>query len=70
MNLNGQIIAITGASGGLGQQLAEQAASRGMNIALMARNEKKLNDLAEKIGGDTLVPVSYTHLTLPTICSV
>ena len=50
MNLNGQIIAITGASSGLGQQLAEQAASRGMSIALMARNEKKLNDLAEKIG--------------------
>ena len=57
MNLNGQIIAITGASSGLGQQLAEQAASRGMSIALMARNEKKLNDLAEKIGGDTLVHV-------------
>ena len=23
-----------------------------------------------QIGGGTLTPVSYTHLTLPTICSV
>jgi len=57
MSLNGQIIAITGASSGLGQHLAEQAASRGMRLALMARNEKKLYDLANKIGGNVLVHV-------------
>ena len=55
MRQNGQIIAITGASSGLGQHLAEQAASRGMRLALMARNKNKLYDLAEKIGGDILV---------------
>ena len=55
MKQNGQIIAITGASSGLGQHLAEQAASRGMHLALMARNKNKLYDLTEKIGGDILV---------------
>ena len=55
MSLRGQIIAITGASSGLGQHLAEQAASRGMHLAIMARNASKLHVLAKKIGGDILV---------------
>lgn len=55
MSLKGQIIAITGASSGLGLHLSEQAASRGMHLALMARNEIKLHELANKIGGDILV---------------
>jgi short-subunit dehydrogenase len=55
MSLRGQIIAITGASSGLGQHLAEQAASRGMHLAIMARNDSKLHVLAKKIGGDILV---------------
>ena len=55
MSLRGQIIAITGASSGLGQHLAQQAASRGMHLAIMARNDSKLNVLAKKIGGDILV---------------
>ena len=55
MSLRGQIIAITGASSGLGQHLAEQAASRGMHLAIMARNDSKLHALAKKIGGDILV---------------
>ena len=55
MSLKVQIIAITGASSGLGLPLSEQAASRGMHLALMARNEIKLHELANKIGGDILV---------------
>ena len=55
MSLRGQIIAITGASSGLGQHLAQQAASRGMHLAIMARNDSKLHVLAKKIGGDILV---------------
>ena len=55
MSLRGQIIAITGASSGLGQHLAEQAASQGMHLSIMARNHSKLHVLAKKIGGDVLV---------------
>lgn len=55
MSLSGQTVAITGASGGLGRQLAQQAAARGARLALMARNETKLRELADELGGDVLV---------------
>ena len=55
MSLSGQIVAITGASGGLGRQLAQQAAARGARLALMARNETKLRELADEHGGEVLV---------------
>ena len=55
MSLTGQTIAITGASGGLGRELAQQAAARGARLALMARNEAKLRELADELGDDVLV---------------
>ena len=33
-------------------------------------NSSKNNEKIEFLGGRVLGPVSYTHLTLPTICSV
>jgi NAD(P)-dependent dehydrogenase (short-subunit alcohol dehydrogenase family) len=55
MSLSGQTVAITGASGGLGRQLARQAAARGARLSLMARNEPKLRELAGELGDDVLV---------------
>ena len=55
MSLSGQTVAITGASGGLGRELAQQAAQRGARLALMARNETKLSELANELGDDVLV---------------
>ena len=55
MSLTGQTVAITGASGGLGRELAQQAAQRGARLALMARNETKLSELANELGDDLLV---------------
>ena len=55
MSLTGQTVAITGASGGLGRELAQQAAQRGARLALMARNETKLSELANELGDDVLV---------------
>ena len=32
--------------------------------------EERLNEIVEKGQGDAIIPVSYTHLTLPTILRV
>lgn len=42
-------IMITGASGGVGEQIAYEAASRGAVPILAARNENKLKEVAERI---------------------
>lgn len=42
-------VMITGASGGIGEQIAYEAASRGARPILVARNEKKLKSVAERI---------------------
>ena len=39
---------ITGASGGIGLELAKTFAQKKVNLVLIARNEKKLNEIAEK----------------------
>jgi short-subunit dehydrogenase len=40
---------ITGASGGIGEEFARQMASQGQNLILVARNEDKLNSLAQEL---------------------
>ena len=50
---------------GIAKKLAEQ----GAEIALTYQGEalkKRVQPLAEEIGSNTIIPVSYTHLTLPT----
>jgi NADP-dependent 3-hydroxy acid dehydrogenase YdfG len=47
--LAGQVIWITGASQGIGEAVAETLAVKGAHLALFARNENKLNDLAQKL---------------------
>ncbi len=42
---------ITGASGGIGECFARQLAARGRNIALVARSEAKLQQLAAELAG-------------------
>ncbi len=54
-NLQGRRILITGASSGIGKELAQQLASQGARLALAARNEDKLNALAGSLPGDVLV---------------
>ncbi len=56
---------ITGGSGGLGAQLAQAFAAQGCRVALAARNQAKLNAIAEKIalnGGQVLaLPCDVTR---------
>jgi NAD(P)-dependent dehydrogenase (short-subunit alcohol dehydrogenase family) len=55
MNIQGQGALITGASRGLGRALAEQLASRGARVALVARDARPLGEVVAAIrrgGGD------------------
>ena len=41
---------VTGASTGMGAAIAERLAKRGLTVHAVARNEERLNDLADKTG--------------------
>jgi short-subunit dehydrogenase len=62
--LHGRRLLITGASGGIGRALAEQAAAAGARVALAARRADKLQELAQALtsrGQDVLaVPGDIT----------
>ena len=47
--LQGKTVVITGASGGLGEQMAYLCAQNGANLFLLARNQVKLNQIAASI---------------------
>jgi 3-oxoacyl-[acyl-carrier protein] reductase len=49
MALNGRVAVITGASQGIGRSCALKLASSGANVALLARNKQKLEELAGEI---------------------
>ena len=54
----GKVVVITGASSGLGKQMAEGFASQGASLALLARRVERLEALAkelkEKYGTDAI----------------
>ncbi|MEU7024952.1 SDR family oxidoreductase [Streptomyces sp. NPDC046203] len=63
MNINaprplvGRIAAVTGASGGIGAAVARLLAAKGAKVALLARREDRLNEVAQQIrdaGGEAL----------------
>ncbi|MBW2314937.1 MAG: SDR family oxidoreductase [Deltaproteobacteria bacterium] len=51
MELRGKRVLITGASRGLGRGMAEAFAREGATVALVARSEASIRELAEKLGG-------------------
>ncbi len=62
--LAGRVAVVTGASSGIGEATAERLAELGASVALLARREDRLKDLAERItaaGGRALaVPTDVT----------
>ncbi len=55
MEIAGKRVLLTGASGGLGEAIAEELAGRGARLTLSARREDELNRLAARVGGEVLV---------------
>ena len=53
-NLNGMIVAITGASAGIGKALAEKLHARGAKLALCARRVERLEEINKSCGGGHL----------------
>ena len=51
MELKGAHILLTGATGGLGQELARQLAEAGANLLLVGRDEARLESLLSGLGG-------------------
>src|ERR1041384_8439337 len=49
MNLNGCTALITGASAGIGRELARQLATRARALVLVARPEQRLHELREEL---------------------
>ena len=54
---NKKVIAITGASSGIGKETAKQLVNNGFNVALLARSEDKLQSLVEELGNDNAFAV-------------
>jgi short-subunit dehydrogenase len=48
--MNGKVVVITGASGGIGAAAASSIASRGASVVLVARRETELRAVAERYG--------------------
>jgi gluconate 5-dehydrogenase len=48
-DLNGRVAVVTGASSGLGAQMAKALAKQGADLAILARREEKLKQVSEEI---------------------
>jgi NADP-dependent 3-hydroxy acid dehydrogenase YdfG len=51
-DLSGQIVAITGASSGIGEATARACAGAGAAVSLAARRRERIDDLAQRIAAD------------------
>lgn len=58
-NYEGRVVVITGASSGLGVQMAKGFAEQGADLALLARREEKLSDVKQEIQDQYDVKIMY-----------
>ena len=69
MDISGSKAIFVGGASGMCRATAEAFVAKGGTVAILDLESSKGAEVAASLGG-TFVPVSYTHLTLPTICSV
>lgn len=60
MDLKNKTVFITGASEGLGKSIAEKLSEEKANLVLVARNEKRLDEVARNIKSSLVVPCDIT----------
>lgn len=53
--VHGRIVVVTGASRGIGQILASEFSCRGAKVAMFARNERLLKEVAAQFSGEVIV---------------
>lgn len=63
MNFNNSVVLITGASSGIGYQLAKDLAKQGAKVALLSRRLELLHQLAEELKDLTLVHIYKCDVT-------
>src|SRR5436305_13787943 len=59
------IALVTGAWSGIGEQFARQLSERGYRVALVARREERLAELAQELGGDQRAVAISADLSQP-----
>src|SRR5215207_10091087 len=64
--MNEKVILITGASSGIGAELAKQFTKDGTKVVLAARSEAKLREVASQCPAETLIVP--TDITDPAAC--
>ena len=52
MNLNGKVILISGATGGMGKEIVKLLSKERSKLALFARREEKLKEISDKINNN------------------
>lgn len=67
LQLKGNLACVTGASSGIGEDIAEVLASRGCNLIVVARREEKLKQLCERLQLKYAISATYLvcDLTAP-----
>lgn len=68
MQLRNRTVLITGASSGIGRQLALLLAKRGCRLILVGRHEQRLATVAEAVSGNTIVTDLARPDAVATLC--
>ncbi len=64
LSLRGKVALVTGASSGIGLEIARQLVAHGVGVGLLARSQEKLARLATELGNSLPLPADLTYMRL------